>query len=126
MGLTVAGGAWAAAYSVVAIAVELPLAWAVGLLVVGVVGIAGAEAIHAPSSMAGAAEAAPPAARGRYLAAFQYSWLAAEIGGPVLFASLFARQAWLPFALVAVANAAAAALAPRVMRALAKSRTGSR
>ena len=68
--------------------------------------------------MAWASESAPPDARGRYLAVFQYSWLIAEIGGPVLFAVLFAHGAWLPFALVAVANALAVLALPSVSRRL--------
>ena len=116
--LAVSGSLWAVAYSVIAIAVELPLWAAVAPLAIAVCGIATAEAIQAPASMAWASESAPLDARGRYLAVFQYSWLIAEIAGPVLFAVLFAHGAWLPFALVAVANALAVLALPAVSRRL--------
>lgn len=63
------------------------------------------ELLHAPASMAIAAAISPPAARGRYLAAFQYSWVAAEIVAPILFATLFEAQHALPFVALAAINA---------------------
>lgn len=64
-----------------------------------------AEALHAPASMALASDAAPPHLRGRYLAAFQYSFTIASIAAPAFFTTLFAVDPavpWLALALVVV------------------------
>ncbi|GHO84702.1 MFS transporter [Dictyobacter formicarum] len=61
-----------------------------------------AEAIHAPTSNALAAEASPEALRGRYLAAFQLSWAIAIILAPTMFTVLFSLQPALPWAIAAV------------------------
>ncbi len=63
-----------------------------------------AEVMHAPASMAIAAATAPMQARGRYLAVFQYSFVAAEIGAPVFFTSLFEIAYALPFLVLAGIN----------------------
>lgn len=118
--LGVAGMLWMVAYAMAAIGASQTLWVASALLGVAVVGVAAAEAVHAPSSMAWAAEMAPEVQRGRYLALFQYSWLAAEVAAPLVFATLFVRGAWLPFAVVAGANAVAVLALPWVDRAVAR------
>jgi hypothetical protein len=60
------------------------------VLVVGTLLFTVAEAVHAPISTAAAAGAAPVAARGRYLAAFQYSFAAASVIAPAFFGGLYA------------------------------------
>lgn len=79
-----------------------PIVWVV--LVAATLLFTVAELMHAPSSMAIAAAIAPPSARGRYLATFQYSWVIAEIMAPVLFATLFAADHALPFVVLAAVN----------------------
>lgn len=118
--LGIAAAWWTLAYGLIAVGTSLPLWWAVIPLAVAVVGIASGEALHAPVSMAWATDAAPEGARGRYLALFQYAWLIAEISAPALFTSLFVKEAWLPFATVAVLNVLAALALPSVSRALAR------
>jgi len=122
--LAAAGIVWAVAYATIAVAVTLPLWGAIVPLAIAVAGIASAEAAQAPASMSWATLAAPRLARGRYLALFQYSWLIAEVTAPVVFASLFARAAWLPFALVSAANLVAVAALPAVARRM-KARTNA-
>jgi MFS family permease len=116
--LSTAGVLWMVAYALAAVGASQPLWVASALLGVAVLGIAAAEAVHAPSSMAWAAEMAPDKNRGRYLALFQYSWLIAEVAAPLVFATLFVREAWLPFAVVAGANAVAVLALPWVARAV--------
>lgn len=60
-----------------------------------------AEAMHAPTSNALAAEASPLALRGRYLAAFQISWAIANIVAPTMFTVLFSIHPTLPWAVAA-------------------------
>jgi MFS family permease len=61
--------------------------------------------------------AAPRAARGRYLAAFQYAFTAAGIAAPGVVA-LFALGPWLPWLVVAAAATASAAAIPYLARTL--------
>lgn len=72
--------------------------------------------MHAPISMALAAAISPEHVRGRYLAAFQYSFTFASIIGPAFFTSLFglARPApWLVLAVLDIASAAVIVLLER-------------
>ena len=64
-----------------------------------------AEAVHAPISTAAAASAAPAAARGRYLATFQYSFAAASVIAPAFFAGLYGISHALPFLVLGLVNA---------------------
>ena len=77
----------------------------VALLVGATVLFTSAELIHAPVSMALAASAAPGPYRGRYLAAFQYSFTAASIAAPAFFAVTFAFDPAAPWLLLAGAMA---------------------
>lgn len=75
-----------------------------GLLLVALFGLtlvySLAEVIHAPLSNSLAAGLAPPAARGRYLGSFQYSYAMANTLAPVLFTGLFALEVQLPWELL--------------------------
>lgn len=59
-----------------------------------------AELIHAPTSNALAAAVSPEALRGRYLAAFQFSWATASFVAPGFFTLMFAIDPALPWAVV--------------------------
>ncbi|MCM0638823.1 MFS transporter [Cellulomonas wangsupingiae] len=107
-----AGVLWCAAFTVLAVAVSVGLAVAAVLLLVGIVLLSVAEVLHAPASAA-LVGALGGAARGRYLAVFQYSFVAAELVGPLLFTGLFGVVPALPFAVVAVASLLAAAVLHR-------------
>ena len=91
---------WSGAFAAMAVAVTLPLAVAAAVLLVGVALLSIAEILHAPSSAALVDELAR-GARGRYLAVFQYSFVVAELVGPIMFTALFGVAAALPFAVVA-------------------------
>ncbi|HEX4791483.1 MAG TPA: MFS transporter [Actinospica sp.] len=78
--------------------------WGVPLLAVAALFYCAATIIHAPVSMGLAEAASPPAARGRYLASFQYSFTLAEIIAPAFFTSLFALWAGLPWLALALVN----------------------
>jgi MFS family permease len=79
------------------------LIWMIPLLVGATLVFTLADVMHAPTSMALASAVAPARVRGRYLAAFQYSFTFASIIGPVFFTSLFeiARAApWIGLGLL--------------------------
>lgn len=59
-----------------------------------------AELIHAPTSNALAAAVSPEALRGRYLAAFQFSWATAIFVAPGFFTLLFAVGPALPWVVI--------------------------
>lgn len=70
------------------------------------------ELLHSVGSTTLSQDAAPEAARGRYLAFFQLSWATAPVVGPVLFTWLVAHGAaalWLPLAAVTLLAAAGVA-----------------
>jgi MFS family permease len=75
------------------------------VLVLGTLLFTVAEAVHAPISTAAAAAAAPAAARGRYLATFQYSFAAASVIAPAFFGGLYAVGHALPFLVLGLVNA---------------------
>jgi len=102
-----AGVLWCGSYAVVALAVSFELPVAAVLLLAGVVLLSGAEVLHAPASAA-LVGALAGAARGRYLAVFQYSFVLAELVGPLMFTGLFAVVPALPFAVLAVVSLLAA------------------
>ncbi|MER7331585.1 MULTISPECIES: hypothetical protein [unclassified Micromonospora] len=68
-----------------------------------------AELVHAPASAALAAAAAPVAARGRYLAAFQYSFAFASMVAPAFFGTLYEIDTAAPWLALALLNAGGAA-----------------
>lgn len=85
------------------------LGWVVPVLVGGTLLYTAAELVHGPVSTALAAAAAPGAARGRYLATFQYSFAVASIIAPGFFATLFAIAPAAPWIALGVLNAASIA-----------------
>ncbi|GAA4915849.1 MFS family permease [Nonomuraea thailandensis] len=93
-------------------------AWAAAVLVIATLLFTIAEIMHAPASMALAAAISPDRARGRYLAMFQYSFIAAEIIAPIFFTTLFDRGHAVPFLALAVANGVAIVCGIRLERHL--------
>ncbi|MEU6964744.1 MFS transporter [Streptomyces chrestomyceticus] len=83
-----------------AVALLLPHAALPAFLLLVLLCYTAGELIHEPASNSLAASAAPPSARGFYLAAFQYSFTVGTIVSPVLFTVLFSRRAELPWIVV--------------------------
>ncbi|MBO3086273.1 MFS transporter [Cellulomonas fengjieae] len=110
--LTRAGALWCGAFALVAVATSLGLVAAAVLLLVAMALLSAAEVLHAPSSAA-LVNTLAGSARGRYLAVFQYSFVLAELVGPILFTGLFRAAPALPFAVVSAAGAAAALVLAR-------------
>ncbi|MEV6054407.1 MFS transporter [Streptomyces sp. NPDC052107] len=81
-----------------------------GALVAVVVVYTIGELIHSPAAQVLAAEAAPEAVRGRYLAAYQMSWSLAKAVAPSLFTALLALDGRAPWAVLVLTSAIAAAL----------------
>jgi MFS family permease len=108
--LALAGALWAGWSVLLAFAVGVPSSL-VPIYVVGATALyVVAELIHAPTSNALAAAAAPDDTRGSHLAAFQLSWTLATLVSPALFTALFSLRPAYPWLVVAcVAMAAAAA-----------------
>jgi MFS family permease len=92
--------------------------WAVPVLIAATLLFTLAEITHAPASMAIAAACGPPQARGRYLAVFQYSFVAAEIIAPVFFTTLFGIGHAVPFLALGAVNAGAIICTLRLERHL--------
>ncbi|MYS38388.1 MFS transporter [Streptomyces sp. KhCrAH-43] len=76
------------------------------------------EMVYSPSSGALSQFAAPQELRGRYLATYQLSWSLAYALGPMVFTSLIAVDARLPWLLVATTAALGAAVLVRIERRL--------
>ncbi|RPF33551.1 MFS transporter [Streptomyces sp. TLI_185] len=76
------------------------------------------ELIHSPAAEVLAVSAAPEAARGRYLAAYQMSWSLAKAVAPSLFTALLALDGRAPWAVLVLTSALAAALLIRAERQL--------
>lgn len=93
-------------------------AWAVPTLIAATLMFTLAEVMHAPASMALATDGAPPRARGRYLAGFQYSFVIAEIIAPVFFTTLFGYGHATPFLILGALNITAIASTLRLERHL--------
>ena len=74
--------------------------WRPAELLAATVILAAADLVFGPRAIALAEAAAPPAARGRYLAAFQYAFTAAGVLAPAVVA-LYSVAVWLPWVLVA-------------------------
>ncbi|GAB3836329.1 hypothetical protein GCM10029963_00080 [Micromonospora andamanensis] len=97
--LRTAAVAWAAGCALLAFAASSALPFAVAPLAAAVLAFSLAEILHAPTSVAIVSNMAPEAKRGD-LAVWQYSFMAAEIGGPILFATLFTLHHSAPFLVV--------------------------
>lgn len=104
--IAVAAGLWTLWCLLLAVVgVSGPGIGATVLLVVGTVAFTVAEAVHAPTSTALAAAAAPIAARGRYLATFQYSFAVASVIAPAFFGALYAAGHATPFLVLGAIDA---------------------
>ncbi|UOX87425.1 MFS transporter [Amycolatopsis sp. FBCC-B4732] len=95
-----AGSALFAAWCLVSLGVLLvPDGWQVVYLLASTLVFAAGDLVFGPRSGALAEAAAPPVARGRYLAAYQYAFAVAQVIAPVVVA-LFSVADWLPWVLV--------------------------
>ncbi|MEU0529328.1 MFS transporter [Amycolatopsis tolypomycina] len=105
------GSALFAAWCLVSLGVlVVPDGWQVGYLLVSTLIFAAGDLVFGPRSGALAEAAAPPVARGRYLAAYQYAFTVAQVIAPAVVA-LFSVADWLPWVLVgACAGVAVAGL----------------
>jgi MFS family permease len=99
-----AAALWAAWCFLFAVLMPGNLVWVIPVLLVATVLFTAAELIHAPVSMALATALSPPAARGRYLASFQYSFTIAGMVGPAFFTALFEVRHWLPWLVLGGVN----------------------
>ncbi|HEY0454660.1 MFS transporter [Actinophytocola sp.] len=97
-------------------AMLVPAGWLPAFLLLTVVPIAAANLVSARAN-ALAEAAAPPALRGRYLAAFQYAFTAAGVAAPGVVA-LFALGGWVPWLVVAACSAVAGVALPVLARHL--------
>ncbi len=95
-----AGSALFAAWCLVTLGVLLvPDGWRVAYLLGSTLVFAAGDLVFGPRSGALAEAAAPPVARGRYLAAYQYAFTVAQVLAPAVVA-LFSVADWLPWVLV--------------------------
>ena len=90
------------------LALAVPAAWFPAVLVAATVVIATSGLLFVVRANALATELAPAAARGRYLAMFQYAFTVPGVLAPAV-AGLFSAGPWLPWLLVAGCAALAAA-----------------
>ena len=86
----------------------VPPGWRPAGLLLATVVLAAAGLVFTPRAIALAEAAAPPPARGRFLAAYQYAFTAAQVLAPAVVA-LYSAALWLPW--LVVASSAAAAIA---------------
>ena len=107
--LVLAAGLWTAWGLAMAVLPDGRLSLLAPALVAATLLFTAAELLHAPASIALAASIAPVASRGRYLAAFQYSFAIASIVAPAFFATTFEADAAAPWLVLAAANAASLA-----------------
>jgi hypothetical protein len=120
--IIVAAALWAAWCVSLAVLVPGQPEWVLPVLVGGTLLFTAAELVHAPVSMGLAAAAAPPAARGRYLATFQYSFTISSIIAPAFFATLFEllpAAPWIALGLLNLASIAGVLLLERRLPAAA-------
>ena len=99
--LMAAGGFWCTWCLASALALFMPRFLLIPYLLVVVCLYGLAQMIHTPASNALSALSSPEALRGRYLAAFQYSFFLANIVGPSLFTFLFTTHPALPWLAIA-------------------------
>lgn len=112
------GSALFAAWCLVSLGVLLvPGSWQPAYLLAATLVYAAGDLVFGPRSGALAEAAAPPEAKGRYLAAFQYAFTVAQVLAPAVVA-LFSVSSWLPWVLVGVCACLAVAglgrLGPRL------------
>jgi MFS family permease len=108
--LALAGLIWTAWGLLTAALTMVAAGWLIAGLVLACVLYAVAELLHAPTSMALAADQAPAGSRDSHLSMFQYSFAIAGILTPLLFGTLVGVGAALPWLAAAVAAALAAVL----------------
>ena len=106
--------AWAGA---TAAALVVPAGWVAPWLLGASLVLAVGALLCGTRANAIAEAAAPPHRRGRYLAAFQYAFTLAGLGASAL-VSAYAIAPWLPWAVVGLAAAVAAACLPALGRRL--------
>ena len=104
-----AAALWAAWCLAFAVLVPNQPGWVIPVLLLATLLYTAADVVHAPVSMALATALSPPAARGRYLAVFQYSFTIAGMIAPAFFTSLFEVHRSLPWLALALLNLAALA-----------------
>jgi MFS family permease len=102
--LVVAAGLWAAWCLAFAGLVPDQPTWVIPALIVATLLFTAADVMHAPVSMGLATALSPAAARGRYLAVFQYSFVIASIVSPAFFTSLFTLHRSLPWLVLGLLN----------------------
>ena len=107
--LALAGALWTGWAALMAALPALPRPTVVPALILATLLYAAAELLHAPTSNALAAAAAPPTARARYLSSFQYSFATATMLTPALFAWLLSAAHPLPWLTIAALSLAATA-----------------
>ncbi|MFI9380144.1 MFS transporter [Kutzneria sp. NPDC052558] len=107
--LVAAGGLWAAWCLAFALLPPNQLGWVIPALIVATLLYTAADVMHAPVSMGLATALSPAAARGRYLAVFQYSFTIANMIAPAFFSILFALHRSLPWLALGALNLAALA-----------------
>ena len=95
-----AGGIWCLWSATSALTLALPRLLLIPTLFLVVCLYGVAQMIHTPTSNALAIGSSPEALRGRYLAAFQYSFFLADLVSPSLFAFLFPIHPGLPWLVV--------------------------
>lgn len=110
--LALAGCGWAAWGLLSVLVLAVPSGWVVPAMVVVTACYTTAELLHAVTSNALAAAAAPDDARGRYLASFQFSFAVANAAAPAVFTQLYRAGPALPWLCVAVLATLAAAAMP--------------
>jgi len=106
--LTASAVLWASWSLLFAVLVPGHPAWVIPLLIGATLLFTMADVMHAPTSTALAAAAAPDHVRGRYLAVFQYSFTFASIVGPVFFTSLFGISRAAPWIALGIVDCAGA------------------
>jgi MFS family permease len=92
---------WAGWAACLALAVVTPLILVVPFLFVLTAFYTTAEMTHGPTSNGLSAGASPVVGRGRYIAAFQYSWAFANALAPALFTQLFSVATVAPWIVIA-------------------------
>ncbi|WP_165945658.1 MFS transporter [Micromonospora sp. KC606] len=101
--LGMAGVLWACWGLATLSARHVPEALAAPACIVAVLCYSAAQMLHAPASTAMASDAAPIDVRGRYLASFQYSFSIAGMIAPLMFTSLLAVGADVPWVVISAA-----------------------
>ncbi|QUQ67977.1 MFS transporter [Kutzneria sp. CA-103260] len=105
--LIAAAGLWAAWCLAFAGLVPNQLEWVIPALILATLLYTAADVLHAPVSMGLATALSPLAARGRYLAVFQYSFTIANMISPAFFTALFELHRSLPWLALGLLNLAA-------------------